>query len=734
LLRIKNIIATLFTLVVTFIVSPSYAQVNSDSLDIILSEYKTPKDKVNFLNEKSKEFWKSDTTKAFTYIDRAIKIGKNNNLYSSLGDSYRYIGNIYHNLGFGKQTKSSYFNSYEYYTLSEDSLGLAKITNNLGSYYDQWPNDYDRALLYFQKSLRLKKSLKIDEKSIATTYYNLGSAHLHLSNYIKSLKFFFKSLEILERTKEYDRVADIQNRIAKVYLDLKEQNKVIKYLKLSVELNREVGNEIQLANDYLLYGALYVSLNKLDSALVKLKESEVIYSNYVDLLGLGRVYNSYIDIYIIKEDFDNVFKYAHLAEEIFNKSGSIYDLSLIHSNLGVAYYKTGDYNKSLEYLTKSNKISSQYGFLEISMKNYLYLGEINYVKHKYKEAYQFFIDYTALKDSTFNIKKAKIASEMEDKYAINKKEIELDLLSQEKQKIEFERDRNKTVSNYLKLIIILVLIVLSLIFYLYYSNKRLNDRLEELVEERTKELKESNKLLANSKKNEEDVSRIKSDLLKNISESLKTPITEIQSLVKILKGENEENDELYEQLELITNSTFRLTAIISSITELYNIEDKRKVARSDEFELDGLISGIINSHQNQAEARDLNLVLETGQNAIWFRQDMELISNAVDHLLKTVVDYANKGEVVIRLTQNQSSKNIEIYSSHFNINQKVFNNDLSTNTSSINSDNKQLDRMFISLFVTKKMIEKMEGKIYWESANKGEGIRFIMNFSNESIV
>lgn len=725
----KKILTTVLFIVVPYFTNSSYAQTDSDSLNILLDKHKTPQDKVKYLNETAIEFSSTDTTFSFKCLRKAISIGLQNDLNSGLGDSYRSLGNIYTKIGKGNQAKESYYSSYEYYTLSNDSLGLAMITNNLGMYYFQWPNDYSKSLLFLERSLELKKILKVESSSIVNTYFNLGNVHLLLNNYVKSLKFFFKTLEILENSDEKGKIAELQNRIAQVYIEIGEIQKAKKYLKLSKKISENLDDNLQLADNYLLYSNLYFELNKLDSALIELKKSELIYDSKSNLIGLGKVYNNYIDIYIEQEKFDKVFVYTSLAQRIFLESGSIFDLSKTYTNLGIAYYKTGDLKKSREYLEKSHKISEKYGYLDVSMMNFRYLAELNYKEKKYQDAYSDFISYSDTRDSIFSIKKSKISSDIEDKYAINKKEIELKLLSQEKQKAELERDRNKTTSNYLMLIIILVLIVLSLLFYLYYSNRRLNETLEDLVQDRTKELIKTNKLLANSKKNEEDVSRIKSDLLKNISESLKEPISEIQNLVKILKGENEDNDVLYEQLELITSSTYRLNAIISSITELYTLEENKKTSINEEFEFDELIEGIIDNYKTLAHARDLEIKIESS-GSITFNHDMELISNAFDHLLKTVVDYASKGDITVKIVDRDDNKIIEMCSSNFNINKKVFNPDLSTNA---DSGIYQIDRMFINLYVTKKMVNKMGGNIHWESSNGGEGIKFIMNFPIEAI-
>jgi len=717
----------IFFIVASFFTSSSYARINSDSLTIVLSKYKTPQDKISFLNKKAKEIYISDTASAFAYLNKAIVIGLQNDLYSNLGDCYNTLGNIYNYNGVGSKTKENYNSSYEYYMLSNDSLGISKITNNLGTYYFQWPNNYSKSLLFLEKSLEIRKTLNPGDKSLAYTYLNLGNVNLLLYNYINSLKLLFKGLSILESQNDVQKIAWFKNSIAQVYIETGDINKARKYLNQAKKSSIELDDINTLASNYLLFSDLYLSLNKVDSALINVKQAEIIFDTNNTILELGDVYNSYIDIYTKQKQYDKALVYSNLAKDIFIKSGSIFDLSLTYNKTGIVYYNTKQYIKSREYLDKSQAISYKHGFLEISLKNFQFLAELDYIESGYKKAYVNFTNYSITKDSIFNIKKLNITSEIEDQYAINKKEVELQQLAKEKLKVEIERNKNRATSNYLMLIIILALIVLSLIFYLYYSNKRLNETLEELVQERTKELKKTNKLLINSKKNEEDVSRIKSDLLKNISESLKTPISEIQNLVDILKEENGDDDNIYEQLELITSSTYRLNSIIQSITEIYSIEVKRNVKTDKKFPLYKLIQEIVTNYKALALTRGLEINEESIKEEL-FTNNKELVYNAIDHLLKTVVDYASRGNILVKLYQNNLNKVIEIESSNFNINKEVFNNDLSTN---VDSNIHQIDRMFINLYVTKKMISKMGGVIYWESTNSGEGIKFIMSFPKD---
>ena len=704
----------------------SNAEVQLDSLDVSLSEYSTPQEKIDYLDSKAKDFMYSDTSASLVYWRKAIGIGIKYKLYKELGTSYKNIGNLYFNINDSKNTKKNYTQAYEYFVLSNDSLGIAKMNNNMGIYYARWEKNYVKSLSFLERSLEVKKAMGVDGILLSRTYFNISESYLELGSYVKSLRNLFKGLEQIEEEEYPLKYAEAYNIIANVYFRMEDYDMAEKYLSLSRVINEREGSDIQLADNNILSGKIYIIDEDYDKALVELKSAEEKFAVSHRTLDLGMVYSQYMLVYLDRSKYKEVFEYSKLAEKIFIRYDDQYNLSKVYSILGETYFKKNRTALSILYFRRSNRISVANKYLEVSFNNFNFLGEIHHGRKEYKRAYSSFIRSSNLRDSIFSVSKTRIVSEAEDRFLNAKKDLELGYVSEQKSMVERDRDASYKEANYLKILVALALVILVLIFYLYYSNKKLNDELEDLVQERTKDLKKSNELLINSKKNEEDTSRVKSVLLKNISELLKSPILEINNLIQILKSENEDNDEVYTQLELISNRSFRLSSILDSITNLYNIEGGKEKRVEGEFDLKELVKGVVDLYKDKAESRGLKLLLGE-MTSLSILHDMNLVHNSIDHLLKTVVDYANKGDVVLSIFEKEGRSIVEVDSSNFNINKNIFNGDLTTKSEA----KYDIDKMFVNLYIVKKMISKQGGDVLWESTNNGEGIKFTLSFISQ---
>ena len=700
-----------------------YSQTGADSLDVALLDYSSDISKVDFLFGKAKEYQDKDTTKTFVFINKSIEISNRAKLYSKLGYLYKFVGDLYMNIGLGKHIEENYFKSYDNFKLAGDSIGVSKIYNNIGIYSNEWQNDYPKALKYFEKSLRIKELYSnTDGIFIESNYYHLGKVYKNLNDYGKSLLYLFKTLPIVEKENNSNRISDVNHEIAEVYFSLEYYDKSNSYLLKNTILKDR--DQYSIANDLILKSKTLFRRDSIDLAFEKLENAREIYLKLNDIIGLGKVYNCMSLMYNSQKDYDKQLHYVNLAKEIFQKTESLYELSFVNNQLGIVLFEKGDLESSEKSLNKSLEISDKRSFLNISKRNYLYLAKISYFEKDFVSAYKEFEMFSKLKDSIFSLKKFQIISRVEDKYNIDEKELELNELTKVNGKLESEIDRSNKVSNYLKLIVILILLILSLLFFVYYTNSRQNHKLEYMVEERTKELKEANILLTNSKKNTEDSSRIKLDLLKNISELFKAPISELENMLLILKNENEDNIELYEQLEILSSSVLRLNGIIGSVTDIYNIEDDKIDLKPEYIELFTIITDIVDRRKDLAESRCLKLNFTNDGVSSSVNQDKEMVYRVINQILNTVLDYSNRGDVDILLSENYNNQEIKINSSNFTINERIFNADLSTNR----KDNKQsnLDRMFVSLFLVRKILEQIGGSVSWLKTDSKDGISFII--------
>jgi tetratricopeptide (TPR) repeat protein len=705
-----------------------------DSINTKLYSQSSPREQVIYLNNISKSlFFEKDSVKIFPILNKSIEIAEKNNYFSLLGDAYSYRGNLYFEYGDGEKMKLNYDKSNEYFSLAEDSLGLAKVTNNIGIYYNTYINDFRRAKIYFEKSLKIKQEINIDPQLLYTTYFNLSNVYLNLNEYSKSIQYLNEAFYITSSLEKDIDICRIYHQAAKIFYQVANYKKATKYLDISDQINQTLGSNLIKRENLLLRSKILLAEGDVWNSKKATDQAEKEFIEAGNSICLADVYVVRLSAYFKNKNYKEVIDYSKNIEGlILDANRANKSLAELYNIIGKSYFELGEIESAKSYIEKSINISKRYDYFLINESNFFYLSKVLMNKNKVGQSIEYLNKYELSKDS-INMIKMGFFINSTNKFAGDDKPIKKEFsLSPIESSISIEEEaENDTFL--IKIIIFLVLLVIAMAFYLYYSNKKLNDKLEVVVEERTRELRESNQMLINSKKNEEDVNRMKSDLMKNISESLKTPISEIKSLIHILKDEHEDDFELYEQLDFINSSTLRLNSIISSITELYNIEDKKKVVKKDNLEINSLIGKIVDQYRFIAESRDLELKFSSTDSPVRLNLDKDLIRNSIDHLLKTLVDYASKGNIEVSILNDEAFNEITLYCSDFSINKKLFKKDLSTNSSNMGSGNKQLDRMFISLFVTKKMIEKMQGAIRWESANNDDGIKFILSFKTELV-
>ena len=134
---------------------------------------------------------------ALTFFDKALtlNIKKDNN---DTAVSYNNIGLVYYNLDdFDKAL--IYFNKALEVQLrlhEEASAITATIYNNIGGAYDSI-SIYEKALMYYQKALDIRlKVLGENDEDTATSYNNLGYLYDSKNEFSKALEYHLKALQI----------------------------------------------------------------------------------------------------------------------------------------------------------------------------------------------------------------------------------------------------------------------------------------------------------------------------------------------------------------------------------------------------------------------------------------------------------------------------------------------------------------------------------------------------------
>lgn len=413
-------------------------------------------------------------------------------LKSSLFLAYYMDGNI-------KLGRKYYEEALAEATKIEYKRGLAGIYNNYGTYLFN-SNLFDSALVYYQKSREFGLKAKDKEFSIKPLN-NIASLRYMNGDYKEALEIYTGAMR------------------AEDSLGIKE------------------GTYVSLNN----IGAIYIELAIFEEAHKIFLKAEKIYSTKEKKGSLLYTYDGLSETSLKLNRYDSAIYYGHKALDLCLELDDKFELGYICANLGSVYCRTGNYEKGIELFNialkhykntddyrlgmsiythlaeayeKTNKLKEADACFEQMMllekrfniaadkKNfYRIFAELSFRRKEYKNAYLYLNEYIISRDSSYTIEVTQQLTELRTRYETDKKDKENALLQKDKDKAESDLNNQRTVRNYLIILIVLFVFILIGAFLGFKKIKRINAQLESnnaviqqknhLLEEQKKEIVDS---------------------------------------------------------------------------------------------------------------------------------------------------------------------------------------------------------------------------------------------------
>jgi len=187
---------------------------------------------------------------------------------------------------------------------------------------------------------------------------------------------------------------------------------------------------------------------------------------------------------------------------------------------------------------------------------------------------------------------------------------------------------------------------------LYDNLARFNQRLEEMVQERTEELQLAYEQL-------EQLDRTKTDFIKITSHELRTPLTILQGYSQMLMDEAaEKSNIMFEKLASeIHNGAERMHTIVNGMLDIAKIDSRSLELSTEPVGLSFLLKGVVQTYEPDLKKRELIMTVSGVGDLPPIEADAKALYKVFSHLVGNAIKYTpDGGEITVsgRLLEPQA--------------------------------------------------------------------------------
>ncbi len=186
---------------------------------------------------------------------------------------------------------------------------------------------------------------------------------------------------------------------------------------------------------------------------------------------------------------------------------------------------------------------------------------------------------------------------------------------------------------------------------LYAQQQAYAADLERRVAERTKEL-----ALANARLQELD--RLKSKFVSDVTHELRTPVTSLKLYLDLIQQVTGEKQERY--IQVVKSQADRLGTLISDILSLSKLEQEKMAVSFAALDFNQLVLQVVQQYRPQAQAANLFLKCETAADLppVWGHQTQ--IEQVVTNLVVNAINYTSQGGVWVTTAWDAATKMVQL--------------------------------------------------------------------------
>jgi serine phosphatase RsbU (regulator of sigma subunit)/Tfp pilus assembly protein PilF len=292
-----------------------------DSLEAELLKAKSDSAYINILSTISIEYSYLKKDKSFDYAAKAEKLAIEKNLRAEEARSYIAFSNHY-----------------------------------------WYKNNFDSSIYYFKKSAIIFEELGLIDK-IARNYYWQGVAYSNLSKNDSAVTYLKKALDLFGKIKDTFQIANCYGDLGIVYKDKSDFKNAVKSIEDAIKYAEAINDYITVQNCYITLSNINRQTLEFEKALSLLNYAlEIEKDNDIEYSGKGTIYGNMGAVYYHLEDYENAIKYSNLAIDIHLKDSDSIEIAKRLTTIALSYEKQNKFDEAIEIYKRSLNINSNTNF------------------------------------------------------------------------------------------------------------------------------------------------------------------------------------------------------------------------------------------------------------------------------------------------------------------------------------------------------------------------------------
>ncbi|MBL6445638.1 AAA family ATPase [Fulvivirga sp. 29W222] len=260
------------------------------------------------------------------------------------------------------------------------------------------------------------------------------------------------------------------------------------------------------------------------------------------------------------------------------------------------------------------------------------------------------------------------------------------------------------------------------------DNAILYNNLEQLVDERTKEIEAQQEVLKDYNNELIALNEEKNHLIKIVAHDLRSPLNQIKGVVNLIKLTSRDTSEEQSQyVNKVLESTERLGEMISRILDVNAIEAKEIDIKNEKVNLRRLLNELKNNFQLSADEKNIKLTIEPGPD-IYVWVDNNYTIQVFENLLSNALKFSTSDtKVNINIIEKERNVCVTVSDQGPGINEKDMKRLFMPYQKLTAKPTAGEESTGLGLSIVKKYVEAMKGNIHCES-EEGKGATFYVEF------